>query len=231
MATAKLTVTTKPRAQIRAEFRQVFKDLQAAKPKPAVVTQEQRLAPYKEEILKLRRAGVTWRQIADRMAPPPIAEVVSETVLRRVFGAADAAQAAKANPPLPRLALDPVTGNPIAVDPVTGQRVELDAATGQYVPVANTPAAPVAPPAPMTPKEHEQFDPLFQSLIPPIVSVKSNRRDAHAYANNAVELMRPKEIERFHALLTAELDNLTESNCAKYNIPPEQIAPWKRRWA
>lgn len=85
----KLQVTTKPRVQIAAEFAAVFKDIkpiEVAKP----VTQAERLAPYRSHILKQRRRGLTWKQIAEGMSGPIINEKVSFKLLRRLFGGIEA---------------------------------------------------------------------------------------------------------------------------------------------
>lgn len=84
----KLQVTTKPRVQIAAEFAAVFKDIkpiEVAKP----VTQAERLAPYRSHILKQRRRGLTWKQIAEGMSGPIINEKVSFKLLRRLFAGQD----------------------------------------------------------------------------------------------------------------------------------------------
>jgi hypothetical protein len=199
----RLHVTTKTPAQIAAEFDTVFsqiKPVAVARP----VTQAERLAPYRKVILKQRRRGLDWKQIATGMAQPPIQEKVSARVLKQVFGAAADASPATAVSNPSRLASGPAA--------------------------ASSPSPTVAAPAPMTPKEHEVFDPLLQGLIPPIVKVKMSRGDARSYANNAVEMMKEKDATRFHEILTAELAALNESNCARYGIPPEQIAPWRQKW-
>lgn len=78
------TQTTKTFKQLAAEFATVFKDIRpVAAPKP--VTQAERLAPYRPHILKQRKRGLTWKQIADGMGDPRIGVKVSERVLRLYF--------------------------------------------------------------------------------------------------------------------------------------------------
>lgn len=85
----KLKITTKLRQQIAAEFAVVFKDIKPVLVAP--VTQADRLAPYRAQILKQRRRGLTWKQIAGGMADPRINEKVTEKVLREVFGGKETA--------------------------------------------------------------------------------------------------------------------------------------------
>jgi hypothetical protein len=200
----KLTVTTKSAAQIDAEFEALFrnvKPIEAAKP----VTQAQRLAPYRKAIMKQRRRGLTWQQIADTMRQPPIAEPVPARVLRELFE--------RREKPVLNLFSTPASRAP---NPTP----------------APAPAAPVPRPAPrlMTPKEAERFVPLLEGLIPAIVKTRMTRSDARSYASNAVELFRPAEAERFQEVLAAELDALDQTTCSRYAVAPDLIAPWKRRW-
>jgi hypothetical protein len=205
----RIQITTKTGDQIAADFDAVFKTIKPIPP-ARPVTQADRLAPYRKAILKQRRRGLDWKQIATGMAQPPILEKVSAKALKQLFGGQD----------------------DVTLTDRKATRLAPTSTSPNVAPAANgSSAVPPPPPAPMTAKEHEQFDPLFQGLIPPIVHTKSNRRDALAYANNAVEMMRPKEVERFHALFEAELDALDETNCARYGLAPEQIAPWKRRFS
>ncbi len=111
----KLHVTTKSPGEIAAEFAAVFK---AIKPMPSVaVTQADRLAPYRRNILKQRRRGLTWRQIADGMADPRINEKVTEKVLRQLFGAKEKPANVSPKPPVEHLILDPLTGLRITPPP------------------------------------------------------------------------------------------------------------------
>ncbi len=120
----KIQVTTKTSEQIAADFAVVFGAIKPVTP-PKPLTQADRLAPYKKAILKQRRRGLSWRQIADGMADPRINEPVTEKLLRIVFGAKEksakapaktAAAAVPATPAKParqRLILDPLTGLPV----------------------------------------------------------------------------------------------------------------------
>jgi hypothetical protein len=110
-----IKVTTKTSAQIAAAFADVFKDVKSdAQPKPA--TQKDRLAPYAKQIMKLRRRGLSWKQIAAGMADPRIGEKVNERILRKVLGEApkaDAATSSAPKPPVQRAAIDPLTGQTV----------------------------------------------------------------------------------------------------------------------
>ncbi len=100
---SKITITTKTPAQIVADFATVFKAIQpvaAAKP----VTQADRLAPYRTVILKQRRRGLTWAQIATGMSQAPISEPVTEKLLKRIFGT-------KAKPATTAVPAAPVAGS------------------------------------------------------------------------------------------------------------------------
>lgn len=126
-----LPVTTKTSKEIATDFATVFKQF---KPRPADAgpTPEERLAPYRRQILKLRRWGVPWKKIAAGMRDPRIGETVSDKLLRTLFGAAEASAGAPtpatsgapapASPPTParparhRLVLDPLTGQPVDLD-------------------------------------------------------------------------------------------------------------------
>lgn len=80
-----IKVTTKTSEQIAVDFEAVFSGIKPAqKSKP--VTQADRLAPYRKAILKQRRRGLTWKQIAEAMADPRIDEKVTEKLLIRIFG-------------------------------------------------------------------------------------------------------------------------------------------------
>lgn len=91
-----VTVTTKTREQIAADFAAAFKDMQPAHAAERP-TQKDRLAPYRKEILRLRRRGLSWNQIAAGMRNPPINERVTAKLLRLEFGTAPA-DATKATP-------------------------------------------------------------------------------------------------------------------------------------
>jgi hypothetical protein len=79
-----LTITTKSTEQIAAAFDAVFGEMTPGwGDKP---TLEQRMKPYRKQILKLRRRGLSWNQIAAGMGKPPIDEKVSSKTLRTLFG-------------------------------------------------------------------------------------------------------------------------------------------------
>ena len=108
-------VTTRTPDQIASAFSAVFKDIAPIVPaKP--VTQEDRLAPYRKEVLKQRRRGLNWKQIAAGMADPRIGEVTSAATLKRVFGTRVPARPAAPVPvgPPPHFVLDPLTNQPIS---------------------------------------------------------------------------------------------------------------------
>jgi hypothetical protein len=100
------TVTTKSSKQITADFLTIFQNVKSnteAKP----VTPQDRMKPYRKEILKLRRRGLSWKQIARGMRQPPINERVSTKLLSAVFGAAQQ-PAAKTTRPIPDSPTPPV---------------------------------------------------------------------------------------------------------------------------
>jgi hypothetical protein len=67
--------------------------------------------------MKLRRRGVSWRNIAAGMANPRIGEKVSDKLLKKIFGAAEKPTATRPAPPSDgmedRLVLDPLTGQEV----------------------------------------------------------------------------------------------------------------------
>lgn len=108
-----LRVTSKTDEQLAAGFDAVFKK---AKPRANAsrVTQEQRLAPFRKYVLKLRKRGFGWREIATGMADPRIDENVSARVLKAVF---EPPKPKPAKPPVEHLILDPLTLRPITPPP------------------------------------------------------------------------------------------------------------------
>lgn len=104
------TPLTKTEAELAAAFTAVFKNV---KPKPARVTRELRLAPYRKQVLKLRSRGLDWQTIAAGMADPRIGEKVSGRLLKRLFGPRRKASTGPTKLPADRLLLDPLTNRPI----------------------------------------------------------------------------------------------------------------------
>lgn len=83
--------------QIDAAFAAVFAEIEP--PRDARKrSQADRLAPYRRAVMKQRRRGLTWKQIAVAMADPRIGVKVTEKALRQTFGAkpADASAATAA---------------------------------------------------------------------------------------------------------------------------------------
>lgn len=108
-----LTITTRTDAEVGALFETIFKNVKGTEP-TAVVTQEQRLEPYRKHVLKLRKRGVSWEAIAAGMGDPRLGEKVSAKLLRRVFDGPKKTPAAKPpTPPVEHLILDPLTLQPI----------------------------------------------------------------------------------------------------------------------
>jgi hypothetical protein len=112
----KIAITTKTSDQIDAAFDAVFKDIQPVR-NATRPTLDQRLEPFRKAVMKQRRRGLSWKQIAAAMSDPRIGEKFSAKSLWTVFGkqpkrSAPAAPAAAASP-RQRLFLDPVTGKPI----------------------------------------------------------------------------------------------------------------------
>jgi hypothetical protein len=107
-------VTTKTPEQIDLVFDEVFKNVAPIlKAKP--ITAADRLAPYRKAIVKQRRRGLTWKQIAAGMSDPRIGEKVSESLLKKIFAPKTAAPkpASAPRPQVDRLILDPLTGREI----------------------------------------------------------------------------------------------------------------------
>jgi hypothetical protein len=77
-----LTVIKKSRGEIAGEFNAVFNELKPDE----TVTQEQRLAQYREQVLKQRKRGFSWKLIATGMRDPRIGEKASAKVLKELFG-------------------------------------------------------------------------------------------------------------------------------------------------
>ena len=103
-----LQVTTKTSDQIEAAFAAVFSAIEPSQARRPV-TQADRLAPYRKAIMRQRRRGLTWKQIAAAMADPRINEPVTEKLLRKVFGG----QGKSAQAPTPTL---PPTSAPSALE-------------------------------------------------------------------------------------------------------------------
>jgi hypothetical protein len=91
-------VTTKSSKQIATDFAAVFERLCAelVSAKPAMADQ---MKPYRKHILKLRRLGLSWNQIATGMGQAPINEKVSGKTLRRLFGDANPTALQSQSPP------------------------------------------------------------------------------------------------------------------------------------
>lgn len=134
---SKITITTKSPEQIAAAFATVygeFKVREAAR-NP---TQADRLAPYRAEIVKLRRRGLSWTQVAQIMADPRIGEKVSAKLLANIFGETSATPASKpaavptrgpvaapapASVAAPLPAPAPARPRHLIIDPLTGRRL------------------------------------------------------------------------------------------------------------
>jgi hypothetical protein len=116
-------ITTRTPAEISAAFAACSKDVRPitrARPPTAA----EWLAPYRTEIMKLRRRGLTWDQISGIMANPQIGEQVSAKLLRRVFApkskSSSAAPATPYKPHTDRIVIDPLTGK-VTTLPVTAR--------------------------------------------------------------------------------------------------------------
>lgn len=146
---SKYTVTTKSYKELAAEFATGFKNV-APPTKPKPVSQADWLEPYRPHIMKQHDRGVTWKQIADTMAAPPINMPVTEKILRRNFGGKNATAAplsaakAQAGTPRPSATLPagtvPSGATPSATAqgpngnaPVKSRRLILDPYTNQPI--------------------------------------------------------------------------------------------------
>jgi hypothetical protein len=106
-----LRVTTKSGQEITADFAVAFENIAPIPAKP--VTQSERLEPYRKEIMKQRRRGLTWQQIALGMSHPRVNEKVTPRLLMRLFGAPKPVVPEGYKPAADRLVLDPLTGKPV----------------------------------------------------------------------------------------------------------------------
>lgn len=129
-----IKITTKTPEQISAAFAAAVKSFEAKRP-----TQATRLEPYRAEIMKLRRRGYTWKEVARVMSDPQIGEKVSDKLLITVFGGkadkeAIASKTGEASAPKTGEATAPgiapaaaPASNPasrrLILDPLTGQRI------------------------------------------------------------------------------------------------------------
>jgi hypothetical protein len=95
----KFTVTTKSPEQIEADFDAIFKEMSPARGEAP--TLEQRMKPYRKQILKLRKRGLSWNQIATGMGQPPVNEKISSKTLRALFGETEGKTAGTVRDPQP----------------------------------------------------------------------------------------------------------------------------------
>jgi hypothetical protein len=100
----KFTVTTKSPEQINADFEAIFKNMFPTWGESP--TLEQRMKPYRKQILKLRKRGLSWNQIATGMEQPPINEKISSKTLRLLFGKTEGKAAGTAQDPQPPTSSD-----------------------------------------------------------------------------------------------------------------------------
>ena len=113
----KLKITTKSSDEIATAFAAVFTKIQPL-PGAKGVTQADRLEPYRKEIMKQRKRGLSWKQIAEGMSDPMIGERVSQRILKAVFEPKKPEPVpAPATPPRPHLILDPMTGQRVFPKP------------------------------------------------------------------------------------------------------------------
>lgn len=130
----KYTITTKTPEQIAAEFAAAFAGVEPSESvKP--LTQKARLEPYRVHIMRQRRRGLTWQQIAERMSLPPINEPVTWRLLQRVFGGTNGGS---------KRPTKSASGASTA-SPKTAQVGESARSNGSTNPVAPTPASQNAP--------------------------------------------------------------------------------------
>lgn len=78
-------VTTKTSAQIAADFDAVFASIKPL-PKTRPGSLATRLAPHRQTILRHRRRGLTWTEIAAWMAGADPHEKVTAKTLQKLFG-------------------------------------------------------------------------------------------------------------------------------------------------
>jgi hypothetical protein len=212
------TITTKTKSEIAAEFAQSFKDL-TPEEAPKKITEEQRLAPYKTQVLKMRRKGFSWQQIATQMSEAPINEKVRAIQLKRVFGGAVARSKAPTKPrklkvkkkPLPRLVLDRATGLPITPPP--------------------TDSAPEAQPSALPDAHQSMFDQVAGKIIRLAFVDTDAGSELATAACRQWRAATPDQINNFVVAAQDSLDRLDAGTAqARYGITPEQWANWRKPW-
>jgi hypothetical protein len=212
------TVTTKTKTEIAAEFAQSFKGL-IPEEAPQKLTPEQRLAPYKTQVLRMRRKGFSWRQIATQMCQAPINEKVTALQLKRVFGGKVPRSKAPAKPrktkvkkkPLPRLVLDRATGLPI------------------------TPVAPDSAPEAKPSGLPGDYQAVFDQVAGKIIRLAFVDTDAGSELATAAcrqwRAATPDQVNDFVLAAQDALDRLDADTAqAQYGITPEQWANWRQPW-
>jgi hypothetical protein len=127
--------TTQTKEEIMALLDDVCKNILPARATGS--TTAERLAPYRAAVMKQRRRGLSWKQIAQALRDPRIGLKISDKVLIKVFGGktsttpnapiAPASTTSKTTPSAPTGTTSTTPVRPprahLIIDPATGQRI------------------------------------------------------------------------------------------------------------
>jgi hypothetical protein len=224
-----LKVTTKTSDQIAAGFTAVFNEMNPAEAVQRV-TQEQRLKPYRTQVLKERRRGFTWKQIAAGMRDPRIGETVSAKVLKAMFGGEKTAPkpAVKRAPKAKEKPAPKAPKEHLILDPVTGERI-----------TPTPPSQPQPAPEPEAAEVQEsglpkEYQPPFNRAAPSIirmgyvddVAASVLGQEAVKEFGEGVDLMND-----FIGAAMAEFDRLDYATAkARYRIKQDAWDDWRAHW-
>ena len=221
-----LQVTTKTSAQIDADFEVVFKDFEPPEA-PHIVTQKEWLAPYRKAILRQRRRGLTWDQIAAGMAKTPIGEQVTARILAKVIGGK--AKTRKTTRKRAKKATPAARPKPV---PAASKR---------------PPPQPASVPEPVPPPEPEPEEGEVQaSGLPKAFRAPFNRAALKilemGYSYDVATTVLAEEwlkefgegvdpMNEFIEAALAEFDRLNYATAkAKFQIKPDEWEHWRQKW-
>lgn len=199
------TLTTKTNEEINAGFDAVFAKFATSKPEKPL-TPAQWLKPYKKAVMKQRRRGIPWEEIARGMGDPRIGVTVSERLLRQVFGAKE--KAAKARRASAKRAAKPVPPAPLSA------------------PAPTT----IARPTRLAPR----YQPVFDRVAPTIIRKACGDDVAKRQLLEAATADLRCDVGDANAFTVAgmaELDALDRDTAiAIYNIRPDDWDTWRPQW-
>lgn len=201
------TLTTKTNEEINAGFDAVFAKFATAKPeKPLTVVQW--LKPYKKAVMKQRRRGIPWEEIARGMGDPRIGVTVSERLLRQVFGGKEKAARAR------RAATKHAAKTSVSRAPAPA-------------PAPTTLAKPSRLAA--------QYQPVFDRVAPTIMRKGCDEDTAKRLLTDAAVANLHCDVAEAAAFTTAaltELDALDRDTAlAIYGVRPDDWDTWRPQWS